>query len=94
MRSPRFRFTLQLMMVVVAVVCVSCAGFVAIKRRRERLEFLRQYWWARAYREGYHLAFDGGSQAKSDHYLLLYKKYDRATRYPWLPVEPDPPEPE
>jgi hypothetical protein len=24
----------------------------------------------------------------------MARKYDRAARYPWLPVEPDPPEPE
>jgi hypothetical protein len=25
---------------------------------------------------------------------VLARKYERAARYPWLPVEPDPPEPE
>jgi hypothetical protein len=24
----------------------------------------------------------------------LARRYERAARYPWLPVEPDPPEPE
>ncbi len=24
----------------------------------------------------------------------LARKYERAARYPWLPVEPDPPEPQ
>ncbi len=28
------------------------------------------------------------------HYASLKKKYRRAARYPWLPVAPDPPEPE
>jgi hypothetical protein len=28
------------------------------------------------------------------HYTELQGKYLRAARYPWLPVEPDPPEPE
>jgi hypothetical protein len=32
--------------------------------------------------------------AKADHHDLLAKKYDDAARYPWLPVEPEPPEPE
>ena len=27
------------------------------------------------------------------HHYDLIKKYKRAARYPWLPVEPDPPEP-
>jgi hypothetical protein len=29
-----------------------------------------------------------------DHHVAMTSKYRRATRYPWLPVEPDPPEPE
>jgi hypothetical protein len=28
----------------------------------------------------------------ADHYLALRRKYERAARTPWLPVEPDPPE--
>jgi hypothetical protein len=28
-----------------------------------------------------------------DHYEALKLKYERAARRPWLPVEPDPPEP-
>jgi hypothetical protein len=28
-----------------------------------------------------------------DHYAALARKYERAARYPWLPVEPDLPEP-
>jgi hypothetical protein len=30
---------------------------------------------------------------KADHYAAMYRKYDRAARYPWLTVEPDLPEP-
>jgi hypothetical protein len=29
----------------------------------------------------------------ADHYLALRRKYERAARYPWLPVAPDPAEP-
>jgi hypothetical protein len=28
-----------------------------------------------------------------DHYVALAAKYEHAARYPWLGVEPDPPEP-
>lgn len=28
------------------------------------------------------------------HYEAMLRKYERAARYPWLPVERDPPEPE
>ena len=30
---------------------------------------------------------------KADYYWAVVRKYERAARYPWLPVEPDPPEP-
>ena len=32
--------------------------------------------------------------ARGQHAASLKDKYERAARYPWLPVEPDPPEPE
>ena len=32
--------------------------------------------------------------AAHEYYRLLERKYQRAARYPWLPVEPDPPKPE
>jgi hypothetical protein len=32
--------------------------------------------------------------ALADHYEALSRKYDSAARSPWLPVAPDPPEPE
>jgi hypothetical protein len=31
---------------------------------------------------------------RADYQAALKTKYERAARYPWLPVEPDPPEPE
>jgi hypothetical protein len=33
------------------------------------------------------------AQAVADHEMALRIKYERAADYPWLPVEPDPPEP-
>jgi hypothetical protein len=33
------------------------------------------------------------AERRSDHYGALEAKYERAARYPWLPVAPDPPEP-
>ena len=32
--------------------------------------------------------------AVAEHEAALRRKYERAVRYPWLPVEPDPPAPE
>jgi hypothetical protein len=31
---------------------------------------------------------------RAEHHASLARKYERAARYPWLPVERDPPEPE
>ena len=31
---------------------------------------------------------------RAEHHSLLVRKYERAARYPWLLVEPDPPEPD
>jgi hypothetical protein len=31
---------------------------------------------------------------RADHHAAMVRKYERAARYPWLPVEPDPPPPE
>lgn len=36
----------------------------------------------------------GQYAALAEHAAALKLKYERAARYPWLPVEPDPPEPE
>jgi hypothetical protein len=30
---------------------------------------------------------------RSEYFEALQRKYERAARYPWLPVAPDPPEP-
>jgi uncharacterized membrane protein len=31
---------------------------------------------------------------RTDHHAAMAHKYEHAARYPWLPVEPDPPEPD
>jgi hypothetical protein len=31
---------------------------------------------------------------RADHHAAMARKYERAARYPWLLVEPDPPEPD
>ena len=40
------------------------------------------------------VAYDVPSLARTRWHLMLRDKYERALRYPWLPIEPDPPEPE
>jgi hypothetical protein len=36
----------------------------------------------------------GRMMDRADHHASLARKYEEAARYPWLPVEPDPPEPD
>jgi hypothetical protein len=41
------------------------------------------------------LAYDADRlRRRAEYHGLLRRKYDRAARHPWLPVEPVPPEPE
>jgi hypothetical protein len=39
-------------------------------------------------------AEEKSARRRAEHYQRLESKYERAARYPWLPVEPDPPMPE
>jgi hypothetical protein len=39
-------------------------------------------------------SYDRKAVALNRWHLLMAKKYQRAARYPWLPVAPDPPEPQ
>jgi hypothetical protein len=69
---------------------------------------LRTWTWREAYRKaarenavleklfrdgqpGWSIVADAESAA---HFAALRRKYERAARHPWLPVEPDPPTPE
>lgn len=39
-------------------------------------------------------AFRDKFAARAEYWTRLKQKYERAARYPWLPVKPDPPAPE
>jgi hypothetical protein len=85
------------MMVAVALAALILAGFVALERRRARFERMFSH----------HRSLTGPMTIRSFepdrpifltprgkwHYEMSMK-YARASRSPWLPVEPDPPEPE
>jgi len=45
-------------------------------------------------RTGPSYSVDTLTELRRDRQLRLAGKYERAARYPWLPVAPDPPEPE
>jgi hypothetical protein len=40
------------------------------------------------------VAWIAGKQSRSKYHRSLMKKYKWASHHPWLPVAPDPPEPE
>jgi hypothetical protein len=89
MRLPRMRLTVRVMMAAVAIAGLSLGIGSAMQRR---VALFRQ----KAAQEAFLL----GSQRrplperKVPHHEALRRKYERAAGYPWLPVEPDPPEPE
>jgi hypothetical protein len=89
---PRFRFTVRRMMVAVAVVAVLLAMAVTLSHRRSRFESLRDYHASRA---PYVWLGPMGTlwERQGEWHWAMKRKYERAARYPWLPVAPDPPEP-
>jgi hypothetical protein len=91
---PRLRFTVRQMMVVVALVAAVMGLSIERHRRFARIAARHRavmYEGASVVagpRPGYRLTGSGWRHFKT------YLKYARAARYPWLPVAPDPPEPE
>jgi hypothetical protein len=99
------RMTTRRWMVAVAVVALLM-GIVGEVIRELRLT-RRHHEWANGYRlaeainRGDRVALPGGMTVQSagsprlaDYYAEMRWKYERASRYPWLSVEPDPPQPE
>jgi hypothetical protein len=84
-------------MIAVAVVGVVLGLFLLVKRRED--EFRRQAVHhtnelAGCYApEGLTTAQVGAILRRRDYHRAMMIKYERAARYPWLPVAPDPPEP-
>ena len=102
MRWPRVRFTVRWTMVAVAVVGLLLASAIMLRRSREfgsraeeqadfeagSLEYADD---ARGERGDRQRVERGELMATYHRGLKL--KYERAARFPWLPVAPDPPEP-
>jgi hypothetical protein len=97
MQMPRVRFTVRRMMVAVAMLAAIMAVGAGLQRRRDRFERLfshhRGLAGPRVIR-----SFDPGNPvfktARGRWHWDLSMKYGEAARYPWLPLPPDPPEPE
>jgi hypothetical protein len=101
MRLPRM--TTRRWMIVIAVAGVMMAGIVHVRLKLRQRDFLalttahaqkvvaiadRKGDLSRQQRESDRLAHS------IDYHTSLVHKYEHAALHPWLPVEPDPPEPE
>src|SRR3954466_12764246 len=107
MRLPRVRFTVRRMMVAVAIFGASLwycemgrrsknflamADFHRLKAEifRGRVESAAELTSIDPIRMG---DIMGRDRRLEHHHSELGQKYEHAAHYPWLPVEPDPPEP-
>lgn len=101
---PRVRFSVRRMMIAVAIVVMIVLTAIFLNRRSD------EFWGRAAYHRGgeamsravafraWRLNGDArliahAEQMEAQH-RTLELKYEHAARYLWLPVAPDPPEPE
>jgi hypothetical protein len=93
MKLPRPRFTIRRLMVAVAIAAFAFGGWQMRQRREHRLRLaLKHEVLSALLRDGH--ADTSRDPERADRHKALHIKYEHAARYPWLPIEPDPPEPE
>ena len=95
MRLPRVRFTVRRMMIAVAVVALAI-GMVARSRQMSKIADRHA---AQILEHSQMMPLPNGAFAalldnRGEWHQAMVAKYRRVARFPWLPVEPDPPEPE
>jgi hypothetical protein len=102
MKLPRVRVTVRRLMIAVAVVGIVLGPLVYLGQRSRRFGQISRV-HVRAMSDGAieaaKLKRRGDPRAKlayarADYHQAMWLKYFHAARYPWLPVEPDPPVPE
>jgi hypothetical protein len=104
-KFTRPRLTVRRLMVVVALAALLLGAIVLVENRRRRFLSLVDAHQAgmiaweegnpsEASRERFDLSGRKVSLKAHRWHLQMAEKYRRAARYPWLPVESDPPEPE
>ena len=88
---PRVRFTIRRMLVAIAVVAVYLGWSRWMERRSERFRAL----WIEHINKVGEISSPKPSprEVQGYYHLKMGEKYKSAMNRPWLPVEPDPPEP-
>lgn len=91
MRLTRPRFTVRWLMIAVAIVAVVLGLSRWLWNRSVAFRAIADV--HNAHRMG-SIPMHTGNLPWLMYHIEMEKKYDRAARYPWLPVAPDPPEPQ
>jgi hypothetical protein len=103
LRLPRLRFTVRRLMLAVGLAGLAMGGAVwGYRMWRLSAEYERRANAARSH-AGYYrpkeARYRGFSEeaakykAITGYYAARARKYQRASRYPWVPIEPDQPDP-
>jgi hypothetical protein len=90
---PRLRFTVRRMMVAVAIAALIVGAEAWRRRTRDYYRAKAMHFYAKA--NELLLSKDGFERHRDrySYYLRMSLKYAKAHNRPWLPVAPDPPEP-
>lgn len=99
MRPPRFR--IRMLMIAVAAVAFAL-GMRSLKERRDERLARRDSYFIRVRRhriikqdsENFGRPLHPYWQHRLDYFEAMERKWERAARYPWLSIPPDPPPPE
>jgi hypothetical protein len=100
MRLHRLRFTVRRLMVAVAAVGLALGLCATCRSRSQQYYALMMSHKSRAMelidnaQPGTDAAARRRFHTRITWHEVMYAKYKHAARYPWLPVAPDPPEPE
>jgi hypothetical protein len=97
MTLSRVRFTIRRMMVAVAIVALAVAAIDRLPRRSEGFRQRASFYLRQVEKSGHtwHPAAAGlAYQGKKWYFNDMVQKYVFAASFPFLPVWPDPPDPE
>jgi hypothetical protein len=97
MRLPRPQFTVRRLMLAVAIVGFVLGVTIERQNRFRKIEAHHQAEFANLVSRSPYISFSNFSEAvnrRLDWHETMRLKYEHAALHPWLPVSPDPSEPE